>query len=552
MEGLYTGRSIDLWVPFDDRAMTDGDRASRAWWALGRLRAGVSLRDAQAAVDAARTTGPAIAVVPYTGVTPEIGSRLGAIGRLLMAAAIVVFVVACANVAVFLLSRSSGRSHETSVRVALGASRRRLGLQLLADSVLLTGAGTAAGLLLAMWTADIVPALFFAEDATALVFAPDIRAIALASAACAVLIVAAALLPLVEVRDDDPAAVLRRESGGPSNTMRRLRAGLVVVQMTCCCLLVISTGLLAEGFRTSLRTAAGDRLGDPLVATVQYRPDFDRPDLGGSYFGRVEKAVAELPAITRTAWVSALPGSRPQWLSARIEPPRLPSRDLVMDGVAFTPAMLDQLEKSPRAGRMFGGRDTPTSCPSVLVNEEAAREIFDGQAVGRVIEDRLGRRVEVAGIVARLPNATAAAAAPRPTVFYYPEQMPQPFDRDGPGTFKLPLQTAPVTSGLLDATVVSARYFDALGFVVVAGQTFQDRPMPCRVAVVNQEAAERYFGGRAVDAAIIDELGRRIEIIGVIQSPLLRASQRPIEPTIWTGRPESASLTSAEGEIARS
>ena len=182
------------------------------------------------------------------------------------------FVVACANVAVFLLSRSSGRSQETSVRVALGASRWRLGLQLLADSVLLAVNGTAFGLLLAMWTSDIVPALFFVEDASTLVFAPNVTAIAIAAAACAVLMVITALLPLAEVRDDDPAAVLRREGRGPSNAMRRLRSGLVVAQMTCCCLLVISAGLLAEGFRTSPRTVAGTRLGQPIVATVQYRP----------------------------------------------------------------------------------------------------------------------------------------------------------------------------------------------------------------------------------------------------------------------------------------
>jgi ABC-type lipoprotein release transport system permease subunit len=529
LEGLYTGRAVELWVPLDESAVADHDRTTRTWWVLGRLRPGISLRDAQAAVDAARGSGTSVAVVPYTGVTPEVAHRLSAIGRLLIAAAVVVFVVACANVAVFLLSRSSGRSQETSLRVALGASRRRLGLQLLADSVLLATGGTAAGLLLASWTAGIVPALFFAEDAERLVFAPSVTAIATAAAACAVLMIASALLPLIEVRDDDPAAVLRRESGGPSNTMRRLRAGLVVGQMTCCCLLLVSTGLLVEGFRSSLRTAAGDRLGAPLIATVQYRPDFDRPDLGRQYFQRVEKTMAEVRGITRTAWVGSLPGSRPSWQTFRVEPPRVPSRDVVMDGVAFTPQILETLKMSPVAGRMFGGRDTPGSCPAVVVNEEAAREVYDGEAVGRTIEDRLGRRAEIVGVVAMRDKA----AARRPSVFYYPEQMSQPFDRDGPATFALPTQTTPVATGLLDALVVSPGYFDAMGFTVVDGQPLAPAPTPCRVAVVNQEAAERYFGGNAVDAAVIDDLGRRSTIVGVIQSPLLRASQRPVEPAIY-------------------
>ena len=170
--------------------------------------------------------------------------------------------------------------------------------------------------------------------------------------------------------------------------------------------------------------------------------------------------------------------------------------------------------------------DTPASCPSVLVNEDAAREISDGQALGRVIEDRLGRRAEVVGIVRPLTRAGAAAVT-RPSVYYYPDQMPQPLGRDGPATFGLPAKSTPMTSGLMDTIIVSSRYFDALGFVVVTGQALPENLPPCRVAVVNQEAAERYFGGDAVDAAVIDELGRRTAIVGVIQSPLLRASTAP-------------------------
>ena len=55
----------------------------------------------------------------------------------------------------------------------------------------------------------------------------------------------------------------------------------------------------------------------------------------------------------------------------------------------------------------------------------------------------------------------------------------------------------------------------------------------CHVGVVNQEAADRYFGGNAVGAAVVDSAGRRTEIVGVVQSPLLRASQRAAEPAIY-------------------
>jgi hypothetical protein len=252
------------------------------------------------------------------------------IGRLLIAAAFVVFVVACANVAVFLLSRASSRAQETAVRVALGAGRRHLGRQLLADAVLLSFAGAAAGFLLAMWTGNIVPALFFQEDASKLVYAPDIKAVVVASVACALVMIVCALVPLVEVRADDPASVLRREGRGPSNAMPRARRARRR-QMMGCCLLAISTGLLIEGFRTSLKTNAGNRLGKPLLATVQANVLFSRPDLGLRYFQDVEAAAHKVPGVFQTAWIGSLPGSQPNWQSATVEAPLLPSRPVSMN-----------------------------------------------------------------------------------------------------------------------------------------------------------------------------------------------------------------------------
>ena len=218
--------------------------------------------------------------------------------RCCRAAAGAVFFIACANVATFLLSRASARSHETSVRVALGASRGQLAKQLLSDSVLISMAGGAFGMLFALWTSNIVPALFYAQDAEQLVFAPDLLGIVAASAACAGVTVACGLIPLFEVRHDDPARVLQRESAGPSKAMGRVRAGLVVTQMACCCLLVISTVLLFTGFRAALQTTAGYRLGQPILATLDAAQGFNRPDLGLQFFHDAEAAALSLPEIS--------------------------------------------------------------------------------------------------------------------------------------------------------------------------------------------------------------------------------------------------------------
>jgi predicted permease len=531
LDGLYAGRDIDVWVLADEAAIRGVNAASRTLWGLARLRDGVSLREAQVRLEAARGSRPALAVTPYTGLMPEVSAGMSRMRRLLFAAAFVVFLIAAANVATFLLSRASGRASETSVRVALGASRGRLARLLLFDGVIVAAVGGALGVLLAIWTADIIPALFYVEDAETLVYAPDVRGIALTAGVCAALMCVCALLPLVEVRDDDPASVLRREGRGPSNAMRRLRAGLVAAQMTGCCLLVISAGLLLEGFRTSLRTRAGSALHQLTIVTVQTDTLFARTDLGLDYFRRIQATLESDRSVTSTAWVSTPPGGRPTWRPLRVEPPRLPWHDVVMHALPWTPAALGDVVLPPRAGRMFGGRDMPGSCPAVIVNDLAAVRLFDDDAVGRAVEDPAGRRVEIVGVVT--PRRKQTVVAEWPAVYYYAEQMPLPVDRSGPALFRVPTRPSPLEAGYLDATAVSPDFFALMGFSTVDGDPAALGRSPCRSAVVNEEASDQFFGGHAVGAAVIDDRGQRTEIVGVVRAAALRSSQRGVEPAIY-------------------
>ena len=533
LEGLYVGRAVDIWMPVRDASLQASDRNTRTFWVLGRLRPGVSADAAQTAVNTTRSGVDAIAVLPYTGLTAEASSGMARIDGLLRAAGGAAFLIACANVASFLLARASARAHETSVRVALGASRSQLAKGLLSDSVLISVTGGAFGMLLAVWTTYVVPAFFFEQDAERLVFAPDVFNTAAVSAVCVGITIACGLVPLVALRHDNPAAVLQRESTGPSKAMRRLRAGLVLAQMGCCCALIISTGLLLNGFRSALQTSVGHRLGQPILAMADARLGFHRPELGLAYFRDVEQVAHSQPGISQTAWVGTLPGVRPAWQSMRIELPQLLLREVVMDVVAFTPRSLAFVTVPPIAGRMFGGGDTAQSCKVVVVNEEAARELFDGDAVGRVIEDSAGQRVEIIGVVAtRRPEK--ATGPHRPSIYYYAEQTGTPLNEVGPARFRVPMPPAPATA-VLDTNVVSRNYFDAAGLMLTSGSVFADDPVArgCRVAVINQEAAELYFAGNAIGGAVIDAAGQRTEIVGVVHAARLGTSQRRVEPTIY-------------------
>src|SRR4029453_18166842 len=165
--------------------------------------------------------------------------------------------------------------------------------------------------------------------------------------ACAVVTIACGFVPFVELRHDDPASVLRRESGGPSNAMRRVRTGFVVAQMACCCLLVVSTGLLINGFRAALRTSAGERLGQPIIASVEARFGFARPDLGLEFFRAIERTAGSGPGITSATGAGTTPASCPPWAQVRIELPNRPMNDVMMELASFTPQTVPSVVLPP-------------------------------------------------------------------------------------------------------------------------------------------------------------------------------------------------------------
>lgn len=521
LEGLYRGQPIDLWLP---AAADRGDPGVAGLWLLGRLRPGVSIAAAQAAINT-DPEGGALAILPYTGLTPEAAASMVRIGRLLSAAATAVFLIACANVAAFLLSRSSARARETAVRVAVGARRRQLARQLLVDSVLVSAIGGAAGLVLAMWMADVVPLLFFDQQAQQLVFAPDTRGIVLTSMACVAITVACGLAPLLEMRHDVPSVVLQREVAGPSRTINRLGSALVLAQMIGCTVLVIATGLLLQGFRAALQTSAGQRVGDPVLASGEALNRTSRAELselGLGYFADLERAARSATVVSGSVWFARLPGARPAWQELRFDRPSTAERHARLDVVPLTPRAVESIALPPKAGRLYSVADAGP-CGGAVINEEAAHELFDGNPIGRVIVSGAGRPLEVVGVVA--DEASAA------TLYEYPERA-EPVAVAGPAEFRAPVPM-PAASGLLDVNIVSANYFDAMGLTRVDGRLFEAPAGACRIGVVNEEAAATYFDGQAIGAAVIDGSGRRTEIVGVVRSAQLRAGQRRAAPSLY-------------------
>src|SRR5581483_9126716 len=171
------------------------------------------------------------------------------------------------------------------------------------------------GFLLAIGTKHMIPNLLFEQDAERLIFVPQVATLITSALVCVSITVLAGMMPIVATVPDRPWMVLQREQGFSSARVVRMRAGLLVLQIALCCALVIFATLLLEGFHKALRTGISQKLGNPILVTVQALPP---PNLPAEYFKAVEQTAKSVANVTPVTWTTQPPGSRPVWQSFRI------------------------------------------------------------------------------------------------------------------------------------------------------------------------------------------------------------------------------------------
>ena len=213
-----------------------------------------------------------------------------------------------------------------------------------------------------------------------------------------------------------------------------------------------------------------------------------------------------------------------------IDPQQVPLREVTLDMAPFTGDLFDLFALQPAAGRLFSAADG--TCRTAVADPEAAAELLGAETVGRSIRTPAGLPIEIVGVFARREKQQARS---RPTIYYYAANgSGAAADRIVAARFHAPSREK-IQRAELDVNVVSPNYFATMGLPRVAGQMFPDDPAPrgCRTGVINEEAADLYFGGKALGAAVIDDSGRRTEIIGVVHATPLGTFEPRAEPTIY-------------------
>jgi putative ABC transport system permease protein len=486
--GLEPGRAFDVAVPLATEALLRGkdsalDRRS-TWWLqmMGRLKPGQDLDTAQAAL---RGIQPQVreATLPPNS-RPENLSRYLTDGFTLRPAATgpsslrnryqqplvaimivvaLVLLIACANIANLLLARATARRHELSVRLALGASRWRLGRLLLVESLLLSGLGATAGLLLALWGSRLlVGQLSTATNTVYLNLSLDWRVLVFT---LAVTVATAALFgtaPALRAAAVQPNEGLKAQGRAIAGEPRfGLGSLLVAGQVALSLMLIVAAGLFIRTFVSVSRTHLGFDADPVLTVTMNAQRSIVPPAERYALYDRTQQAVAALPGVQAAGLSVITPVSGSGW-NTLLENPEglsLSERDRESWVNAISPGWLRTLGMEMVAGRDFTDADRSGSPETLIVNETFARKFFPGKSpLGQRVREigpptRRQPEQEIVGVV-RDAVYTSLRQAPPPTMYQPLAQA----DTTGPGSssITLNLRAASGSPVLLTRSVAEA------------------------------------------------------------------------------------------------
>ena len=401
-----------VWVPkqgFEDFETTA--RSGGYWNVLGRLRPGVSV--AQARVELGALSQQLAREYPQTNrsITAQavplrthlVGSLRGVL-PLLVGAAAMLLIVACANVANLLLARGVARGHEVAVRQALGASRFRLARQMLVESLVLAIMGGALGVALARWTLDVI-ARFRPMDVARVDQIPiDVRAAAIALGVAVLAAIIAGLAPSLQLSRPVSAGALR---DGLTSARSGVRSALVVVEVATAVVLAVGAGLLVRSFVTVQRVDPGFR--PARVAALQIFPSarYDTPQKRILFFEQAIDRMRALPGVVGVGAVSAMPfgvarvaARSPLAIDGR--PPATGDEARILTtsvaGDYFRVMGVPLLK-----GRLFEASDTANSRLVAVVSRQAAQALWAGdEPIGSRVRFRLSgmdNNAEIVGVV---------------------------------------------------------------------------------------------------------------------------------------------------------
>jgi predicted permease len=398
----YPSTHVDLWTPMAFKSADLANRGAHYLEVVGRLRPGVSVAQANAALlvlskRLARAYPETNAEIRRFFAEPlqdtyTQNARTGLI--VLMAAVGCILLIACANIANLLLARATGRQREIAVRTALGAARGRIVRQILTESALLAAGGGLLGMLLADWCFAFLKNLIPVDLSRTVSLSLDPGVLAFAVAITLASSFLFGMAPALQVSRIDLNVVLKEGGRGSAGAHRgMLRNLLVVGEVALSLILLVGSGLLLKSFAKLRGVDPGFRAD--RVLTVRLDAPFTKYGdftKRSAFFQRVLERVRALPGVRAAGVTSALPLTWDGGTAGFIPEGAAPRTDFVLDANnrVVSPGYFEAMRISLRRGRLLLDSDGPDAPHVAVINETMARKFWPDQ-------DALGKRMKFLG-----------------------------------------------------------------------------------------------------------------------------------------------------------
>ena len=426
--GAEVGRTFDVALPLCAEGIVRGAQSALgradSWWLdiMARLKPGWTAERAQAQLE---SISPGIfgSTVPaefnaeiaksYTAFTFTARPAAQGVSSLrneynthlwvLLGATGLVLLITCANLANLMLARATAREREIAVRLAIGASRKRIVRQMLSESLLIAALGAAGGAIIAGWFSRTLVSFLSTDSARLFLdLTPDWRVFAFISAIAVLACLLFGLSPALKATGTDPGRAMQSGSRSSTDAPERfaVRRALVVLQVALSMVLVVGALLFARSLRNLVTLDPGFQQDGILTMRVDLRRASVTPGTRPAVYREVMDRVRAVPGVAAAAETYIVPLSGAVW-----------SQFVVIDGekkqgvVNFNsvgPDFFETMQTPLVSGRTFTPEDRLAATEVAIVNEAFVRRYFAGEnSIGRTfqLDDQPQPAYRIVGVV---------------------------------------------------------------------------------------------------------------------------------------------------------
>jgi predicted permease len=409
--GSMPAMSFDVWVPYMEQSVLNGvqqwmlrNRQNRNMLGIARIKRGVTfeqarlelktLADRMAIRNADVSEGMSATLLPLSKSPFGPQGLLAGPLRILMGACVLVLLIVCANVANLLLARATVREKEFSARLALGAGRGRIARQVLAESLLLAGAGAALGLSATPWMTHALKYVMPPGPMQLVVgmdTRPNLAVLCFVAGVCLLCALVAGLMPAMHVSRMN---LNGRLSAGGRNAAagrgrNRLRSALVACEVALALVALVGAAMFGRGFEQTMRIDPGFDPDHVLLNQFYLSTNGYNLVQREEFCRRLEQRMQSAPGVTGVAYSDGVPlGFEPSWWEAlRIEgyAPQ-PNENMNIFRNVVSPGYLPLMRIPIVEGRNFTDQDNENAPNVIIVSQAFVQRFFYGRSpIGKKI-----------------------------------------------------------------------------------------------------------------------------------------------------------------------